>query len=127
MTHYFSDIPQFTRPAKPRSSGATFIIDWGIGPVQQQDLLRSAAEFVDLAKIAVGIPGLLPAKILDEKVQIYQQHQVHPFPGGQFLEHAYPFARNVFVEDILINMQPAMQRAYAEGAMSYGMLVGQLS
>ena len=30
----------------------------------------------------------------------------------QFLEHAYPFARNVFVEDILINMQPAMQRAY---------------
>ena len=30
----------------------------------------------------------------------------------RFLEHAYPFARNVFVEDILINMQPAMQRAY---------------
>ena len=89
MTHYFSDIPQSTRPVKPRSSGATFIIDWGIGPVQQQDLLRSAAEFVDLAKIAVGIPGLLPARILDEKVQIYQQHQVHPFPGGQFLKHAY--------------------------------------
>ncbi|MCK0153078.1 GntR family transcriptional regulator [Alcanivorax sp. S6407] len=30
----------------------------------------------------------------------------------RFLEHAYPYARNPFVEDILINMQPAMQRAY---------------
>lgn len=30
----------------------------------------------------------------------------------KFFEHAYPFARNPFVEDILINIQPAVQRAY---------------
>ena len=89
MTRYFSDIPQPDRPSKPRGFGATFIIDWGIGPVQQRDLLHCAAEFVDLAKIAVGIPGLLPAKVIDEKVKLYKQYDVQPFPGGQFLEHAH--------------------------------------
>jgi DNA-binding GntR family transcriptional regulator len=30
----------------------------------------------------------------------------------RFLELAYPFSRNPFVEDIMINLQPAIQRAY---------------
>lgn len=29
-----------------------------------------------------------------------------------FLEQLYPFSRNPFVEDILLNLQPALQRAY---------------
>lgn len=87
--HYFTDIPQPSRSEKPRTRGATFIIDWGIGPAHQRDLLHAAAEFIDLAKIAVGIPGLLRAEILREKIDTYQAHDVEPFPGGQFLEHAH--------------------------------------
>lgn len=30
----------------------------------------------------------------------------------RFLELAYPFSRNPFVEDIMLNLQPAIQRAY---------------
>lgn len=30
----------------------------------------------------------------------------------QFLEHAYPFARNGFVEDVLTDLHPALQRTY---------------
>jgi DNA-binding GntR family transcriptional regulator len=30
----------------------------------------------------------------------------------RFFEQAYPFANNPFVEDILVNLQPAIQRAY---------------
>ncbi len=41
-----------------------------------------------------------------------RDHDVFFTLSFRFLEHVYPFARNVFVEDVLINMQPAMQRAY---------------
>ena len=30
----------------------------------------------------------------------------------QFLEHAYPFARNAFVEEVLTDLHPALQRTY---------------
>jgi phosphosulfolactate synthase len=86
--HYFADIPQPNRSGKPRTRGVTFVIDWGIGPRQQEDLLQTAGAFIDLAKIAVGIAGLLPAPVVREKVALYQRHDVEPFPGGQFLEHA---------------------------------------
>jgi len=87
--HYFAAIPQPHRSAKPRTGGVTFVIDWGIGPAAQGDLLHTAAEFIDLAKIAVGIAGLLRAEVVREKIALYQQHDVEPFPGGQFLEHAH--------------------------------------
>lgn len=89
MTHYFTDIPQPSRSQKPRTRGATFMIDWGMGPEHQRDLLRTAGEFIDLAKIAVGIGGLLRAEILREKIDAYHACDVYPFPGGQFLEHAH--------------------------------------
>lgn len=91
MTHdyFFSSIPQPTRSTKPRQRGATFVIDWGIGLAQQNDLLNTAAPFFDLAKIAVGIAGMLPKQIVAAKIASYQTHNVEPFPGGQFLEHAH--------------------------------------
>jgi phosphosulfolactate synthase len=87
--HYFADIPQPGRSGKPRTRGVTFVIDWGIGPRQQEDLLNTAGTFIDLAKIAVGIAGLLRADVVREKIELYQRHDVEPFPGGQFLEHAH--------------------------------------
>jgi len=88
-SHYFQNIvPEHVRSSKPRSSGMTMVIDWGIGLRQQSDLLETAADFFDLAKIAVGISGLLHWELLASKIHSYQQQGVEPFPGGQFLEYA---------------------------------------
>jgi phosphosulfolactate synthase len=76
------------RPAKPRNAGLTMLIDWGLGPSAQADCLHIGAEYIDLAKIAVGISRLLTVELLRKKIDTYGQHGVISFPGGQFLEYA---------------------------------------
>ena len=87
-TKAFAGITIPDRPAKPRQAGLTMVIDWGQGRAAQADWLEIGAPYIDLAKIAVGISRLLPADLLRKKIQLYRQHQVIPFPGGQFLEYA---------------------------------------
>jgi phosphosulfolactate synthase len=64
------------------------IADWGLGCAAQRDLLDISSPYVDLAKIAVGISRLLRDDLLREKIRVYEQYDVVPFPGGQFLEYA---------------------------------------
>lgn len=89
MKRAFSQIDIPSRPAKPRSEGVTMMIDWGLPPASQQDILGFSAEFIDLAKVAVGISGLISEEALDHKIKTYQQAGVEPFPGGMYLEMAY--------------------------------------
>ncbi len=86
--HAFSGIPVSSRPEKPRESGLTMLIDWGIGPAAEEDLLKTSSEYIDLAKIAVGIAGLLDRDVLTTKLDTYRKYGVKPFPGGQYLEYA---------------------------------------
>ncbi len=79
-------IPQWT--AKPRERGITMVADWGFGLSRQKDLIETSGDFVDLAKIVVAISRILPRKILTEKIRLYKENQIQPFPGGQFLEIA---------------------------------------
>ena len=60
----------------------------GIGIEFERDLLAAGGEYIDIAKIAVGISGLLPGAVMEEKIAIYRASGVEPFPGGQFLEYA---------------------------------------
>lgn len=69
------------------------LIDWGIPVHTQEDCLGLASEYIDLAKIAVGISALLEEEYLRCKIQLYQEHSVNVFPGGQFLELAYSKGR----------------------------------
>ena len=64
------------------------MIDFGLGLVQQEDILRLASEYIDSAKIAVGVARLLPRELVMQKISLYQQFDVVPYPGGQFLEYA---------------------------------------
>lgn len=64
------------------------LIDWGIGPKAQEDLLKTSGAYIDLAKIAVGIAGLLKGDVLSAKLKTYREYDVKPFPGGQYLEYA---------------------------------------
>ena len=79
-------IPQW--PPKPREYGITRVADWGVGLVRQKDLIQTSGYFVDLAKIVVAISRILPRDILAQKIRIYKENQIEPFPGGQFLEIA---------------------------------------
>lgn len=84
----FSGVPVPERPKKPRDVGVTMMIDWGLPLGLQQDLLDLTSSFTDLAKVAVGLSGLYDIDKLRAKVELYQQHDVEPFPGGMFLEYA---------------------------------------
>ena len=88
MAKGFAALPIAARPPKPRERGLVVTIDWGLGLAEQADLLRIAGEYIDLAKIAVGVSRLLDADLLREKIALYRQHAVVAFPGGQFLEYA---------------------------------------
>ena len=85
----FSTIKIPSRSAKPRTSGLTMMIDWGLPPGTQQDILGLASEMIDLAKVAVGISGLLSEDSLTKKISAYREAGVEPFPGGMFVELAY--------------------------------------
>ncbi len=86
--HLFAGLDGAARLAKPRSRGLTMIVDWGMGPHAQEDLLLTGAEFCDFAKVAVGVSRLLSNEVLKDKILRYRQHQVEAFTGGQFLEYA---------------------------------------
>ena len=81
----FMNIPH--RPEKPRDTGITMMIDWGMGVAQQRDILDIAGAYIDIAKIAVGLSGIISERVLTEKIAAYADHQVSAFIGGQFLEY----------------------------------------
>ena len=81
----FMNIP--FRSEKPRKSGLTMMIDWGMGVQRQQDLLDITGPYIDIAKIAVGLSGIISERVLKEKIRVYADHQVAAFIGGQFLEY----------------------------------------
>ena len=64
------------------------IIDWGTGIGAQKDLLVAGGDYIDFAKISAGLSRLLPDDLLKKKIAEYQKRQVHPFPGGAYLEYA---------------------------------------
>jgi phosphosulfolactate synthase len=88
MKRAFSMIDLPAHPAKPRETGVTMMIDWGLPPTNQADILDFSGELIDLAKVAVGISGLISEDALRHKLTTYQQAGVEPFPGGMYLELA---------------------------------------
>jgi phosphosulfolactate synthase len=84
----FSSIFIADRSDKPRTSGLTMIIDYGMGLVRQEDILKTIGPYIDLAKIRVGSAALYEESCLRSKISLYQHYEVAVFPGGQFLEYA---------------------------------------
>jgi phosphosulfolactate synthase len=84
----FSQIPIPERQSKPRSKGLTMMIDWGLPLGLQQDCLDSHGLYIDEAKIAAGIPRVMPAELLEKKIELYGNQQIPCFPGGLFTELA---------------------------------------
>ncbi|MGD9866494.1 MAG: phosphosulfolactate synthase [Hyphomicrobiales bacterium] len=77
------------RQKKPRTTGLTMMMDWGLGMDRVTDHLRLAGPYADLVKIVVGTARLYPRDYLMEKLDLYKSHGVDPFIGGQFAEYVY--------------------------------------
>lgn len=78
--HVFAGLDGIPRPPKPRARGLTMVLDWGSGPNAQRDLIATGAEYVDFAKVAVGISRLLSDEYLRSKIASYQDAGIEPFP-----------------------------------------------
>lgn len=83
------ELPSVRSRTKPRKTGLTMMMDWGLPLGQQRDWLDLLAPYVDLAKFVVGTARLYRQEYLLRKIDLYKQHDVHAFIGGQFLEYVY--------------------------------------
>jgi phosphosulfolactate synthase len=84
----FSQIPIPQRQEKPRTKGLTMMIDWGLPLGLQEDCLDIHGLYVDEAKIAGGIPRVMPENAMRKKIAAYSSHKTPCFPGGAFTELA---------------------------------------
>lgn len=81
----FLDLPQ--RPAKPRETGLTHVIDTGLSPRDAESLMKIAADHIDLIRLGFGSAYVTGA--LQEKVDLYQRHGVPVALGGTLTELAW--------------------------------------
>lgn len=91
MAQAFSMIPlpPERSTSKPRTNGRTMMMDWGMSIGEQEDLLDLIAPYVDIAKFVVGTARLYEEEYLRRKIKVYEDYQVEPFLGGQFLEFVF--------------------------------------
>lgn len=85
----FVELPAARSVAKPRRSGLTMMVDFGLPHTQVADTLAMAGPYIDLGKIAVGTARLYDLAYLRRKLALYRRHKVRPFIGGQFMEYVY--------------------------------------
>ncbi len=89
MPSAYAAIPMPGTTPKPRRTRMTMVIDWGTPFSTQRDLLEMGGEYCDLAKIAVGLSGLVSEEALRKKLKIYAENRVETFVGGMFLEYSF--------------------------------------
>ncbi len=82
MNFNLSQIPPRTQ--RPRSNGITMVSDKGLGITETENLLSVAAPHIDIIKLAFGTALVTP--LLEEKLKIYQSHNIPVFFGGLLFE-----------------------------------------
>jgi phosphosulfolactate synthase len=81
----FLDLP--ARPAKPRETGLTHVIDIGLAPRDAESLMKTAADHIDLIRLGFGSAYVTGA--LQEKIDLYHRHGVPVALGGTLTELAW--------------------------------------
>jgi phosphosulfolactate synthase len=80
------DMPEPGRSQKPRRNGFTMVLDKGLGRRATQDLMDTAAAYIDFVKLSFGTSAFYSKKVLREKIEIVTDAGVDIYPGGTFLE-----------------------------------------
>jgi len=84
------------RPAKPRNSGLTMVMDKGLSIREAEDFVSVGSEYTDFVKLGFGTSLITPG--FDKKIQIYKNAGMIPYFGGTLFE-AF-IIRNMFSEYI---------------------------
>jgi phosphosulfolactate synthase len=79
------DLP--ARPAKPRTTGFTHVIDTGLSARQAEDLVDVAGDAIDLLKLGWGTSVVSGG--LERKVAVYRDAGIDVTCGGTLFEAAY--------------------------------------
>lgn len=79
------DLPQLPyRPAKPRESGLTMMMDKGLSLRESEDFVSSSADYCDIVKFGFGTSIL--TKNLKDKLAIYNNANLKTYFGGTLFE-----------------------------------------
>ena len=84
------------RPAKPRNSGITMVMDKGLSIREAEDFMSVGSEYTDFVKLGFGTSLITPG--FEKKISIYKKAGVIPYFGGTLFE-AF-IIRNMFKEFI---------------------------
>jgi phosphosulfolactate synthase len=82
MNYQLPFIPE--RPAKPRESGLTMMMDKGLSVQEASNFIESSAQFTDLVKFGFGT-GLITDKI-KRKIQLFREAGIRTYFGGTLFE-----------------------------------------
>lgn len=82
-------LPAERSTEKPRRTGITMMMDWGLPLSHLEDVLALSGAYVDLGKIVAGTVRLYETDVFRRKLDIYRRYDVRPFLGGQFLEYVF--------------------------------------
>jgi phosphosulfolactate synthase len=62
------------------------VLDKGLGPNATEDLMATAADYIDFLKFSFGTSAFYDERVLRRKVEIATSAGVDTYPGGTFLE-----------------------------------------
>lgn len=92
MKNILPFIPE--RPAKPRTSGLTMVMDKGLSIREAEDFMSVGNEYTDFVKLGFGTSLITPG--FEKKIAIYKKAGAIPYFGGTLFE-AF-IVRNMFKE-----------------------------
>jgi len=72
------------RPAKPRNSGLTMVMDKGLSIREAEDFMSVGSEYTDFVKLGFGTSLLTPG--FEKKIKIYKKAGTIPYFGGTLFE-----------------------------------------
>ena len=80
--------PVSGRTSKPRTAGFTMLLDMGLGLRATEDLLETAADYIDDVKFTFGTSAFYDHELLVAKNQMLNDADIITMPGGTFIEVA---------------------------------------
>jgi phosphosulfolactate synthase len=72
------------RPAKPRNSGLTMVMDKGLSIREAEDFMSVGSEYTDYVKLGFGTSLITPG--FEKKISIYKKAGAVPYFGGTLFE-----------------------------------------
>ncbi len=85
----FIELPPERSQEKPRTTGLTMAIDWGVDLMRVDGMMKLVGPYLDIIKIPIATSRLYSSEMLAEKFEIYRANDVKTFVGGGFVEHVF--------------------------------------